>query len=97
MMLDEAVAVERLVSQVNKYAQGRANDVARGAETPRLAVLMLQKYGRGLIEAVSEIYGSPRAADPISQTLDAESEKSDPSWREHDKARWAARPADLAF
>lgn len=93
--MDEQVAVERLVAQVKDYANGRSKDVARGAETPRLAGLLVQKYGRGVIEAVATIFDSPRAADPISKVVDDETAKIDPLWREHDRERWAGRPADV--
>lgn len=93
--MDEQIAVERLVQQVKNYASGRAKDVARGAETPRLAALLVQKYGRGVIDAVATIFDSPRAADPISEIVDDETAKIDPLWRDHDKERWAGRPADV--
>lgn len=93
--MDEAQAGERLAHQVKTYAEGRANDVARGAETPRLAALLLQKYGRGVIDAVTTIYESPRAADGISRVLDEETARIDPDWRAHDRERWAGRPADV--
>lgn len=93
--MDEKLAVERLVQQGKDYAAGRASDVARGAETPRLAALLLQKYGRGVVDAVSEIFESPRAADPIGRMLDDEATKIDPHWREHDRERWGGRPADV--
>lgn len=93
--MDEQVAVERLVRQVKDYANGRAKDVEHGAETPRLAALLVQKYGRGVVDAVTEIFGSPRAADPISKVVDDETAKIDPLWREHDRERWADRPADV--
>lgn len=94
--MDEQAAVERLTVRLAEYAGGRAADVARGAETPRLAALQLQKYGRGMAEAVAVIFDSARAADPISRTLDEETAKIDPDWKAHDRERWAARPADLA-
>lgn len=87
--------VKRLVQQVRQYAAGRASDVARGAETPRLAALLLQKYGLGVVDAVAAIYDTPRAADPISKVVDEETAKIDPLWREHNRERWAARPADV--
>lgn len=93
--MDEQMAIERLVRQVKDYASGRAKDVARGAETPRLAALLMQQYGRGLVDAVSAIYDTPRAADPISNVVDEETAKIDPLWREHDRERWAGRPADV--
>ena len=93
--MDEQVAVERLVQKVKEYAAGRTMDVARGAESPRLAALLLQKYGRGVVDAVAMIFDSPRAADPISQVVDDETAEIDPLWREHDRERWAGRPADV--
>lgn len=80
-------AVESLVAQVRSYAESRANDVARGAETPRLAALLLQHYGRGVIDAAGVIFDSLRAADPISAVLDEETAKIDPEWREHNRER----------
>lgn len=93
--MDEQFAVEHLVRQVREYANGRASDVARGAETPRLAALLVQKYGRGVVDAVAAIYDSQRAADPISKVVEEETAKIDPLWREHDRERWAGRPADV--
>lgn len=93
--MDKQIAVERLVQQVRQYAAGRASDVARGAETSQLAALLVQKYGRGVVDAVVVIYNTPRAADPIAEVVDEETAKIDPLWRDHDRERWAARPADL--
>lgn len=93
--MDETLVIERLVQQVQDYANGRAKDVARGAETPRLAGLLLQKYGRGMADAVATIFDNPRVADHIGKALDDETAKIDPHWREHDRERWAGRPADV--
>ena len=93
--IDEQAAVGQLVQQVNEYARGRESDVARGAETPRLAALLPQKYGRGVCDAISTIFGSPRAADPVSKAVDEATERIDPDWRQHDRERWAGRPADV--
>jgi len=80
------------------YARSRANDVAKGAETPRLAALLLQKYGQGLVDAVALIFGSPRAADPLTLALDEEAAKIDPDyWKQHNSERWAGRPADVVW
>jgi hypothetical protein len=93
--MNEQTAVEQLTGKVKLYATGRARDVARGAETAQLAALLLQKYGLGIVEAVSTIFESPRAADPIFRVLEEETAKIDPQWREHAQARWGARPADV--
>lgn len=95
--MDAKRAVESLVREVREYAAGRASDVARGAETPRLAALLLQKYGLGVAKAVAVIYDSPRVADLVVAVLGEETAKIDPDWREHDRERWDARPADVAI
>ena len=95
--MDEPAAVAILVEKVREYARGRQRDVARGAERPRLAALLVQKYGRGVADAIAAIYDSPRAADPISRVVDEETAIIDPDWKETDRQRWAARPADLAI
>lgn len=94
--MNEKVVIKRLVQQVKDYANGRAECVARGAETPRLAALLLQKYGLGVVDTVTVIYDTPRAADPIFQVLDEETTKIDPQWRTHELQRWKGRPADVS-
>ena len=95
--MDEQTAVSLLTEKVREYAQARQQDVARGAERPRLAALLVQKYGRGIVDAVALLYDSPRVADPISRVIDEETAIIDPDWRENDRLRWAAKPADLAL
>jgi hypothetical protein len=89
------LAVKRLVQQVQSYAKSRAGDVARGAETPQFAALLVRTYGRGIAEAAATAFDNDRAADPIWRALDDETTKIDPEWRKHDQERWAARPADV--
>lgn len=69
--------------------------LAEEQKRPRLAALLLQKYGRGIADAATLIFESPRAADPISLAIDEETTRIDFQWRDHDRERWAARPADL--
>lgn len=76
--MNEQMTVDRLVQQVKDYASGRAKDVVRGAETPRLAGLLLQKYGRGMVDAVVTIFDDLRSADAISKVVDDETTKIDP-------------------
>ncbi len=93
--MEEHVAAGQLVEKVKQYPTGRAKDVARGAETPRLAALLVQKYGCGVADAMTVIFGSPRAADAIFKVVDEEIAKLDPHWREHERERWAGRQADV--
>ncbi|ONG73305.1 hypothetical protein BKK44_08300 [Bacillus cereus] len=94
--MESEFAINRLVQKVKEYADGRSESVSRGAETPRLAALLLQKYGLGIADAIATIYDTPRAADPIFQILDEETMKIDPQWKEHNQVRWTSKPADIA-
>ena len=85
--MDEQTAVALLTEKVREYAQARQQDVARGAERPRLAALLVQKYGRGIVDAVALLYDSPKVSDPISRVIDEETAIIDPDWRENDRLR----------
>ncbi|WP_176060243.1 hypothetical protein [Paraburkholderia sp. BCC1876] len=37
-----------LIEEIQTYADGRKSDVARGAKTPALAALMVEKYDEGI-------------------------------------------------
>lgn len=95
MQRSQENSILMLVEHVRDYARSRANDVARGAETPRLAALLVQKYGRGVTDAAAIIFDDRRAADPVGAVVDEEASKIDPDWKTHDRERWAARPADI--
>ncbi|VWC40305.1 hypothetical protein BLA23254_06914 [Burkholderia lata] len=45
------MATASLIDEIQNYAAGRRSDVARGAETPAFAALMVEKYGEGLAKA----------------------------------------------
>ena len=94
---NQQAQVAQLVEHVRDYARSRARDVARGAESPRLAALLIQKYGRGVADAAAILLDSPRTADPISEAVDEETAKIDPDWRGHDRERWSGRPADIVL
>lgn len=94
--LDREAAIASTVERVREYARGRRADVERGLETPRLAALLVQKYGRGAVETVQTIFDNNRDADAVQRAVDAETARIDPSWREHDRERWTWRPADVA-
>ncbi|ECY2643958.1 hypothetical protein F6863_19465 [Salmonella enterica] len=93
--MNKQTAIELLQEQARDYARQRAKDVARGAETPRLAALLVQKYGKGVVDALAVVFDSPRAADPVMTVVDEEVSRIDPLWREHDRERWDGRPADV--
>ena len=88
--MNEQRAIELLQAQVRDYARQRAKDVARGAETPRLAALLVQKYGEGVV-----VFDSARSVDPVMSVVDEEVSRIDPLWQEHNRERWAGRPADV--
>lgn len=84
----------RLARYILDYATGRASDVARGAETPHLAALLLQKYGLGIVAAADVTLGI-QANITLRKILDKEVAQIDPQWQEHAKERWAHAPADV--
>jgi hypothetical protein len=62
---------------------------------PRLAVAFIQKYGRGMADALSSVYGTAIAGESIIKITEGKLSLIDPDWSEHNKDRFRARPADL--
>lgn len=86
-------AIERdVIADIRSYAASRASDVARGAETPELAALLVEKYCDGLCRAL-HIAGIDSGARAVGDRLVRE---IDPDFEIHKQARWSARPAALA-
>lgn len=85
---------DEILAVIREYAAARAKDVARGAETPALAGLLVQKFGLGAAE-LSRCLGKFRMADRICMIVDEEVSKIDPDWRSHARERWNMRPADV--
>ena len=85
-----------LVLKIIEYARNRAKEVACGAETPRLAAQLIQKYGRGVADAVAVIYDSPQAASPIFRARDQETARINPD-AGYDWKRWVGWPADIVI
>jgi hypothetical protein len=86
-----------LIQHILGEAKSRSDAVRRSAETPRLAALPLHKFGRGAIGAFSIASDDSSAVHAASNVLDSELFQLDPSWRENDRHRWAACPADLVL
>lgn len=97
--MDANYVTEELIKNIQQYAKGRASDVKRGAETPRFAALLLQKYGYGILEAVRILDDENRTIDTAKlwKVVDEEVEKIDPQWREHMHKRWEGKPADITY
>lgn len=81
------------IADLRSYAQSRKNDVARNAETPALAALLVEKYAAGMAKALTivgidaEIF---ELADQLVRDID-------PDFEGHQKSRWQARPADICY
>lgn len=93
--MEKRVIDERLIEHMREYANGRMNDVKRGNETPKLAALLVQKYGRGMVNAVAIVFDDNRFADSLSRVVDEETTRIDPNWKSHDKERWAGHLVDV--
>ena len=94
--MDSRAVTENLIEQIKKYARARRIDVGQGKQTPRFASLLIQKYGKGIADAVAVIFPSATGiVYLIHQAVDAEAERVDPAWREHARERWAGHLADV--
>ena len=83
---------------MHRYAESRKKDVARGAETPELAALLVQKYGYGLADSASLAANLEDCPKPdLMKDVDQLVASIDPDWRTHQQRRFDARPAALAL
>lgn len=88
---------ERVVDELRHYAGSRKNDVLRGAETPELAALLVEKYGEGLVKALhmaEDLLEVP--ASRLRAEVDRLVLEIDPNAEENRKKRWASRPAGVS-
>lgn len=94
-MKDMTIAIVICERELTRFIQGRICDINQGTETPRLAVAFIQKYGRGMADALSSVYGTAVAGESIIKITEGKLSLIDPDWSEHNKDRFCARPADL--
>ncbi|SOE95507.1 hypothetical protein SAMN05414139_08387 [Burkholderia sp. D7] len=87
--------VGALIEEIQRYAGNRAQDVARGAETPALAALMVEKFGEGLVKAAYLL--GVGCADELKHEIDRLVRKIDVHYPTHLQYRFEARPAGLAI
>jgi hypothetical protein len=83
---------EDLLRELKTYADGRKQDVKRGAETPELAALLVEKYAWGVASALKVLEFPARNFIVEADRLVLE---IDPKFMENKHRRWAARPAGL--
>lgn len=83
-----------LIEEIQNYADGRKSDVARGAETPALAALLVEKYGEGLATA-AHLMGANNSH--LMRELDRLVCEIDPQYPKHRQYRFEARPAGLSL
>lgn len=93
------IVLERCLREIQEYADGRKSDIERGAETPRLAALMLEKFVYGMAKGFKQFEDGETIA--IANDLIVLGDKLcleiDPDYIRNRQARWDARPADLAL
>lgn len=85
---------KQILAEFEDYGQSRIKDVARNAETPQLAALLVEKYGYGLAKALF-ILGFDTQG--LYDRIDTMIKEIDPQVKENRKLRWEARPADIIF
>jgi hypothetical protein len=88
----EAIEKE-VVAHIREYADARMRDVERGAETPALAAVLVDKYGEGMARAL----GIAGIDSSVQAETDRLVRRIDPDFEQHKKSRWEARPADIRF
>lgn len=95
-MLTQEQAKQAVLAKLADYAESRKRDVQRGAETPELAGLLVQKYGYGLVDAFVVIFDDTLPC-PTYSDVDAAVVSINPDWFDTDRKRWAGRPAALTY
>jgi hypothetical protein len=83
-----------VIDEIQRYADGRKSDVARGAETPALAALMVEKFGEGMATTL-HLMGADNG--DFMRELDRLVREIDPQYPKHRQYRFDARPAGLAI
>lgn len=93
------IVLERCLGEIQEYANGQKSDIKRGAETPRLAALLLEKFVYGMAKGFKQFEDGETIA--IANDLIVLGDKLcleiDPDFKQNRKARWDARPADLVL
>jgi hypothetical protein len=84
-----------LIEEIQRYAGNRVHNVARGAETPALAALMVEKFGEGLMKAAYLLGGD--CCNDLKREIDRLVREIDPQYPTHVQYRFEARPAGLAI
>lgn len=87
----------QLRDEIRGYAASRKRDVERGAETPELAGLLVEKYGLGIAKSAALIAAvfDTVAPEDLTKEVDRWVVEIDPECRVHRAQRWEARPAGL--
>jgi hypothetical protein len=96
MTLDLAEA--RLAAAITDYARLRERAVSRGAETPLLAAVLLDEYGRGVTDSITLVLDTAEARKvtvKLQRLLDDATRRIDPAFDRHRQERVKGKPADL--
>lgn len=88
-------SIERVAARLHEYSLQRQADIARGAQTPRLAAMLMQTYGLAMIDAAQDVFGQVHVRTELQRHLNEQTDSLDPSWRDSIQARLNLRPADI--
>lgn len=89
---------EKLLQEVVDCANGRKSNIERGAETPELAALIVEKYGHGMARALRLLAGLADCSVPdLRKDVDGLVLEIDPRVEDNRSRRWAARPAEIIY
>lgn len=84
----------RALREIEELASGKRSEIANGQESPALAALQFMKYASGIAFGLS--LAGIRASD-LQKRVDVLARELDPQFLDHQRRRWASRPADLAY
>ncbi|MEN9848691.1 MAG: hypothetical protein RL368_1431 [Pseudomonadota bacterium] len=93
------VLFELATEEIRNYGYKRASDVKRGAETPALAALLVEKYGQGIAKVLQliEELDDERSVFSLLPIIQEEALRLDPQFLSNRTARWGARPAGISI
>jgi hypothetical protein len=83
-----------LINEIRSYADGRKSDVARGAETPALAALLVEKYGEGMAKTL-HLLGQDDG--DLVRVIDELVREIDLQYPKHRQYRFQGRPVALSI
>lgn len=89
--VDRSQYIKRLFSRLEFFVREHRKKVDQGEETPHMAGLLVQQYGKGLLDAAdvlfNEMHIDQATLRGFQQTVQQAVSRVDPYWKEHQRER----------